>query len=110
MILEGLLLVRVQKPSISGIFVEFLSICIGNPLITVALSLFLMQNNINLPKIARDEVSIEEISFQSQNFCTGSKRGENYGPLLSKNIWFPYAPEHARQRKVPTTFVGPLSL
>ena len=108
--LEGLLLDRVQKPSISGIFVEFLSICIGDALITVAISLFLMQNCINLPKIACDEAIIEDISFQSQNFCLGSKRGEIYDLLVSKNIWFPYAPEHARQRKVPSTFVGPLSL
>ena len=53
MLLEGLLLDRVQKPSISGIFVEFLSICIlvGNPLITVALSLFLMQIAQNCRKL-----------------------------------------------------------
>ena len=105
MILEGLLLVRVQKPSISGIFVEFLSICIGNPLITVALSLFLMQNCQKLLKIERDEAIIKDISFQTQNFSIGSKRGENYGLLVSINIWFPYAPEHARQRKVKSTFV-----
>ena len=70
MLLEGLLLDRVQKPSISGIFVEFRSICIGNPLITVALSLFLMQNCPKLPKIARDEVIIEDISFQTQIFLS----------------------------------------
>ena len=93
-----------QKPSISGIFVVFLSICIGNALINAALSLFLVQNCINLPKIEHDEVGIEEISFQNQNFCFGSKRGENYACLLSINIWFPYAPEHAEQRKVYFTF------
>ena len=40
----------------------------------------------------------------------GSKRGENYDLLLSKNIWFPYAPEHARRWKVYFTFVGLLRL
>ena len=35
----------------------------------------------------------------------GSKCGENYGLLLSKNIRFPYAPEHARRWKSHNTLV-----
>ena len=63
-----------------------------------------------LQKIAIEEYRYPDNSFQIENFWSGSKRGENCGPLLSKNMWFSYAPEHARQRKVPSTFVGPLSL
>ena len=63
-----------------------------------------------LPKIAIDEDINQDKSFQTENFCSGSKRGENCGHVLSKNIWFPYTPEHAKQSKVYFTFVAQLSL
>ena len=81
-------------------------------------------------KISRSKISLffgPEIVFRTQKFstssdpnwpcssrflwnCFGSKRGENYGLLLSINIWFPYAPEQSKRWKFTFTFAGLLRL
>ena len=58
-----------QKPIISCIFLEFLYICIGNPLITIGLSLLLMQNSRKLTKIARDGDLYQDFQNEKSIFC-----------------------------------------